>query len=62
MPSNIAKADSMAIASLSAQAVADTTASSMPVVTVTVPSVSSIQLSNGSSTTWTHRCLGHIFS
>ena len=39
-----------------------TTASIIPVATATVPSVSSIKPSSGSSTIWINSCLDHIFA
>jgi hypothetical protein len=57
-PSNRAAAATTATASLRAHGVASTTASSMPVATVTVPRVSRIQRSSGFRTTSTNRCPG----
>jgi hypothetical protein len=62
VPSNGAKAARTDTASISAPAVGDTTASTLPVATATVPHASSIKPTNGSSTTWTNTCPGRTAS
>jgi hypothetical protein len=58
VPSNSAEAGIMVTAYIRATTVVSNTLSIMPVVTVTVRSVSTIKPSNSYSTTWTNSCRG----